>query len=279
MNDLLAFVSSPEGGSHESGTERRALRVRQGRVAKRREERSRKPASPISIRATERTRHRLIGVMPILPGLGDWHHRVTTKSPEAQRYFDQGLRLTYGFNHDEAVRSFERAVAARCRSARCATGAWPTRSGRTSTCRWTPPIEPRALAASRQAVRLKGAATAGRARADRGDGGALRRAGGRQPRRARYRIRERDARRRATFPCRRRRAGAVRRRDAQPAAVEPVDPGRPAAAGDDRARRRRCRRRSPVSRTTPARATSTSTPSKRRRRPSVRCRAPSGCRG
>ena len=50
------------------------------------------------------------GVMPILQGLGDWHHRVTTKSPEAQRYFDQGLRLTYGFNHDEAVRSFERAV-------------------------------------------------------------------------------------------------------------------------------------------------------------------------
>src|SRR5262245_50638312 len=44
--------------------------------------------------------------MPLLEGLGDWRHRITTTSPEAQRYFDQGLRLTYGFNHDEAVRSF-----------------------------------------------------------------------------------------------------------------------------------------------------------------------------
>jgi hypothetical protein len=51
------------------------------------------------------------GAMPLLAGLGDWHRRVTSSSPEAQRYFDQGLRLTYGFNHEEAARSFERAVA------------------------------------------------------------------------------------------------------------------------------------------------------------------------
>ena len=36
---------------------------------------------------------------------------VTTARSEAQAYFDQGLRLTYGFNHDEAARSFAKAAA------------------------------------------------------------------------------------------------------------------------------------------------------------------------
>jgi tetratricopeptide (TPR) repeat protein len=43
--------------------------------------------------------------------LGTHHRSITTRSPEAQAYFDQGLRLVYGFNHDEAARSF--AMAAR----------------------------------------------------------------------------------------------------------------------------------------------------------------------
>jgi tetratricopeptide (TPR) repeat protein len=42
--------------------------------------------------------------------LGSLHRAVTTQSPEAQAYFDQGLRLAYGFNHDEATRSFARAA-------------------------------------------------------------------------------------------------------------------------------------------------------------------------
>lgn len=42
--------------------------------------------------------------------LGTWHRPVTTASKEAQAYFDQGLRLAYGFNHDEAARSFARAT-------------------------------------------------------------------------------------------------------------------------------------------------------------------------
>jgi tetratricopeptide (TPR) repeat protein len=45
-------------------------------------------------------------------GVGNLHHPVSTKSPEAQAAFDEGLRLAYGFNHDEAVRSFERAAKA-----------------------------------------------------------------------------------------------------------------------------------------------------------------------
>ena len=45
----------------------------------------------------------------ILPGLGSWHHHISTKNPEAQAFFDQGLTLVYAFNFDEAQRSFERA--------------------------------------------------------------------------------------------------------------------------------------------------------------------------
>ena len=46
----------------------------------------------------------------LIPGLGELHHPVSTKSREAQRYFDQGLKLVYGFNHDEARLSFQRAI-------------------------------------------------------------------------------------------------------------------------------------------------------------------------
>lgn len=45
----------------------------------------------------------------LFDGLGDLHKPVAA-SPEAQRFFDQGLRLTYGFNHDEAARSFARGA-------------------------------------------------------------------------------------------------------------------------------------------------------------------------
>src|SRR4029078_7988481 len=47
---------------------------------------------------------------PLLDGLGDLHHPVTTQSQQAQRYFDQGLRLLFGFNHKEAIRSFRSAA-------------------------------------------------------------------------------------------------------------------------------------------------------------------------
>lgn len=47
---------------------------------------------------------------PLFDGLGDLHHPVTTESKQAQRYFDQGLRLLFGFNHKEAIRSFRSAA-------------------------------------------------------------------------------------------------------------------------------------------------------------------------
>jgi tetratricopeptide (TPR) repeat protein len=43
---------------------------------------------------------------PLYDNLGTLHMTITTRSPIAQRYFDQGLRLTYGFNHAEAINSF-----------------------------------------------------------------------------------------------------------------------------------------------------------------------------
>ena len=48
---------------------------------------------------------------PLYAGLGDIRHEVSTANPLAQRYFDQGLAFTYGFNHAEAVRAFRRAQA------------------------------------------------------------------------------------------------------------------------------------------------------------------------
>jgi tetratricopeptide (TPR) repeat protein len=47
---------------------------------------------------------------PFFDGLGDLHRPITTTSPRAQRYFDQGLALLFGFNHREAIRSFRSAA-------------------------------------------------------------------------------------------------------------------------------------------------------------------------
>ena len=47
---------------------------------------------------------------PLFKDLGEWHHEIKTQKPEAQAYFDQGLRLMYGFNHDEAIRAFQQAA-------------------------------------------------------------------------------------------------------------------------------------------------------------------------
>lgn len=46
------------------------------------------------------------GRTPLYDNLGRYHMAITTRSSMAQRYFDQGLRLTYAFNHDEAIKSY-----------------------------------------------------------------------------------------------------------------------------------------------------------------------------
>ncbi|MGX5854035.1 hypothetical protein ACWKW6_10345 [Dyadobacter jiangsuensis] len=47
---------------------------------------------------------------PMLDGLKGIDFKITTSSPEAQAYFNQGLMLSYGFNHAEAARSFYQAT-------------------------------------------------------------------------------------------------------------------------------------------------------------------------
>lgn len=51
-----------------------------------------------------------VAARELYPGLGNYHFPITTSVPEAQVYFDQGLALLYGFNHDEAARYFRRAA-------------------------------------------------------------------------------------------------------------------------------------------------------------------------
>jgi tetratricopeptide (TPR) repeat protein len=46
---------------------------------------------------------------PLWSGLGSITYKITTANEGAQAYFDQGLRLTYAFNHGEAQRAFRKA--------------------------------------------------------------------------------------------------------------------------------------------------------------------------
>jgi len=48
----------------------------------------------------------------IYEGFGNYERTISTRSESAQRWFNQGMQLMYGFNHDEAIRSFEQAAAA-----------------------------------------------------------------------------------------------------------------------------------------------------------------------
>jgi tetratricopeptide (TPR) repeat protein len=48
---------------------------------------------------------------PFFDGLGSYTRTITTNSPEAQKYFNQGLNFYFGFNHGEAIRSFQAAAA------------------------------------------------------------------------------------------------------------------------------------------------------------------------
>ncbi len=58
----------------------------------------------------------------LLTGLGEHRRPITTSSTEAQLYFDQGLALIYGFNHDAAIRAFDQALVLDPSCAMCAWG-------------------------------------------------------------------------------------------------------------------------------------------------------------
>jgi len=63
------------------------------------------------------------GGAPVLfDNLGDYHRTITTTSRQAQAYFDQGLRLVYGFNHHEAQAAFREAARLDPTCAMCVWG-------------------------------------------------------------------------------------------------------------------------------------------------------------
>ena len=54
--------------------------------------------------------HPADGTPVLYDSLGGYSYRITTASPQAQRWFDQGLRLVYAFNHHEAQKAFREAA-------------------------------------------------------------------------------------------------------------------------------------------------------------------------
>ena len=58
---------------------------------------------------------------PLFENLGSYHYSITANSELAQKYFDQGLILAYGFNHSEAFRSFNESTII---DSTCAMGYW-----------------------------------------------------------------------------------------------------------------------------------------------------------
>jgi tetratricopeptide (TPR) repeat protein len=64
----------------------------------------------VTTAAQDHAAHTQSRPVTLVAGLGDIHHPVSTHDPQAQQFFDQGLRFIYAFNHDEAARSFQRAA-------------------------------------------------------------------------------------------------------------------------------------------------------------------------
>ena len=68
-----------------------------------------RPFTPGQAPATPATRPGRAAPPPLYDNLGTLHIPITTRNPRAQAYFDQGLRLTFAFNHAEAARAFRAA--------------------------------------------------------------------------------------------------------------------------------------------------------------------------
>jgi tetratricopeptide (TPR) repeat protein len=54
--------------------------------------------------------HLIAAKEPLFDGLGSYSRKITTNSPQARRYFNQGLGFIHGFNHAAAIRSFQEAA-------------------------------------------------------------------------------------------------------------------------------------------------------------------------
>lgn len=95
---------------------------------------------------------------PLFGNLGSHSHQITTSSELAQRYFDEGLTLTYGFNHGEAVRSFRDAITVDSSCAMCYWGI-ALALGPNINAPMDAAAVPEALAALEKAVELASAAS------------------------------------------------------------------------------------------------------------------------
>lgn len=94
---------------------------------------------------------------PLYTDLGSHHHAVTS-SPAAQQYFDQGLRLMYAFNHDEAIASFKEGARLDPNCAMCWWGV-ALSLGPNINLPMDPKTEPQAQDAARKAAALALTAT------------------------------------------------------------------------------------------------------------------------
>jgi tetratricopeptide (TPR) repeat protein len=97
-------------------------------------------------------------IAPLLEGMGNHHYEITTVSPLAQRYFDQGLVLSFGFNHQEAARSFRQAQILDPDCAMCFWGESLV-LGPNINSGMDVAENPRAYAAAQRALALKDSAT------------------------------------------------------------------------------------------------------------------------
>ncbi|MET0217179.1 MAG: hypothetical protein ABW205_04515 [Burkholderiales bacterium] len=95
---------------------------------------------------------------PLMAGLGTLSYPITTSSPLAQRYFNQGLRLALAFNHAEARRAFRKAWQLDATCAMCFWGEALVLGPNINAPMDPAAVEP-ATAAVRRAVGLKGVAT------------------------------------------------------------------------------------------------------------------------
>jgi tetratricopeptide (TPR) repeat protein len=96
--------------------------------------------------------------VPLYQNLGNHRYQITTQVPKAQRYFDQGLRLYYAFNHQEAIRAFEEAARLDPQCAMCPWGK-ALALGPNINAPMEPDAERAAYAAIRKAVALAGNAS------------------------------------------------------------------------------------------------------------------------
>ncbi len=98
-------------------------------------------------------------IAPRLQNLGPHTFKVTTRSPKAQLFMNQGVNLAYGFNHAEAARSFREAARL---DPECAMAHWGEALvlGPNINAKMNPEDEPKAYAAIQKASKLKAKASA-----------------------------------------------------------------------------------------------------------------------